>query len=64
MSSENKENYLNTIKNINENLNVLKNEFTIFKKVSDLLLLKLFYSIMKKYFIQLKKYLKEIIIYL
>ena len=39
MSSENKENYLNTIKNINENLNVLKNEFTIFKKVSDLLLL-------------------------
>ena len=64
MTSVNKENYLNTIKNINENLNVLKNEFTIFKKVSDLLLLKLFYSIMKKYFIQLKKYLKEIIIYL
>ena len=35
MSSDNKENYLNTIKNINENLNILKNEFTIFKKVSD-----------------------------
>ena len=40
MSSDNKENYLNTIKNINENLNILKNEFTIFKKVSDLLSLK------------------------
>ena len=64
MSSVNKENYLNTIKNINENLNVLKNEFTIFKKVSDLLLLKLFYSIMKKYFILLKEYLNKIIIYL
>ena len=64
MSSGNKENYLNTIKNINENLNVLKNEFTIFKKVSDLLLLKLFYSIMKKYFILLKEYLNKIIIYL
>ena len=64
MTSVNKENYLNTIKNINENLNVLKNEFTIFKKVSDLLLLKLFYSIMKKYFILLKEYLNKIIIYL
>ena len=64
MYSGNKENYLNTIKNINENLNVLKNEFTIFKKVSDLLLLKLFYSIMKKYFILLKEYLNKIIIYL
>ena len=64
MSSVNKENYLNTIKNINENLNVLKNEFTIFKKVSDLLLIKLFYSIMKKYFILLKEYLNKIIIYL
>ena len=64
MSSDNKENYLNTIKNINENLNILKNEFTIFKKVSDLLLLKLFYSIMKKYFILLKEYLNKIIIYL
>ena len=34
MSSNNKENYLNTIRNINDNLNILKNEFSIFKKVS------------------------------
>ena len=34
MSSNNKENYLNTIRNINDNVNILKNEFSIFKKVS------------------------------
>lgn len=32
--NDNKEKYLNTIKNIVDNLNELKNEFNAFKKVS------------------------------
>ena len=50
MSNEdNKEKYLTTIRNIADNLDELKNEFNIFKKVSNI---SKKYRIMKKYIIQ------------